>query len=153
MPPKTTKKPLLLVMDGHSMVFRSWFAIPERLSTSSGKDTRGAYGWLTTFLRTLRERKPSHVVLTFDTSAPTFRDELFKDYKAQRPPTDPELHEQIPMVEEICAAFGIPVYKVDGFEADDLVGTITREAEEAGALQRRRVVWRVRAILQHPTSG
>lgn len=133
MPAKIEKKPLLLVMDGHSMVFRSWFAIPERLSTSSGLDTRGAYGWLTTFLRTLRERKPTHVVLTFDTSAPTFRDQLFDAYKAHRPPTDPELHEQVPIVEEICAAFGIPVFKMDGFEADDLVGTITKEAEEAGA--------------------
>ncbi len=133
MPSKSKQKPLLLVMDGHSMVFRAWFAIPERLSTSSGQDTRGAYGWLTTFLRTLREQKPTHVVLTFDTSAPTFRDEMFEQYKAQRPPTDPELHEQIPMVENICAAFGIPVYKKDGFEADDLVGTITRVAEEEGA--------------------
>lgn len=133
MPSKTDKKPLLLVMDGHSMVFRAWFAIPERLSTSSGKETRGAYGWLTTFLRTLREQKPTHVVLTFDTSAPTFRDKLFDQYKAQRPPVEPELHEQVPIVEEICAAFGIPVYKRDGFEADDLVGTLTRMAEEAGA--------------------
>lgn len=132
MPAKTKKKPLLLVMDGHSMVFRAWFAIPERLSTSSGQDTRGAYGWLTTFLRTLRERKPTHVVLTFDTSAPTFRDELFDQYKKQRPPTDPELHEQIPMVENICEAFGIPVYKIDGYEADDIVGTVTRVAEEQG---------------------
>lgn len=115
------------------MVFRAWFAIPERLSTSSGLDTRGAYGWLTTFLRTLKEQKPTHVVLTFDTSAPTFRDEMFEQYKAQRPPTDPELHEQIPMVEEICAAFDIPVFKQDGFEADDLVGTIARMAEEEGA--------------------
>ncbi len=133
MSPATRKKPLLLVMDGHSMVFRAWFAIPERLSTSSGQDTRGAYGWLTTFLRTIREQKPTHVVLTFDTSAPTFRDEMFEQYKAQRPPVDPELHEQVPMVEDICAAFGIPVFKMDGFEADDLVGTITREAEEQGA--------------------
>ncbi len=133
MPPSKDKKPLLLVMDGHSMVFRAWFAIPERLSTSSGQDTRGAYGWLTTFLRTLREQKPTHVVLTFDTSAPTFRDKMFDQYKAQRPPTDPELHEQVPMVENICKAFGIPVYKQDGYEADDLVGTITRIAEEKGA--------------------
>lgn len=133
MPSNSKKKPLLLVMDGHSMVFRAWFAIPERLSTSSGQDTRGAYGWLTTFLRTLREQKPTHVVLTFDTKAPTFRDELFDQYKAHRPPADPELHEQIPMVEEICAAFDIPVYKRDGFEADDLVGTITKMAEEEGA--------------------
>jgi DNA polymerase-1 len=133
MPAKTASKPLLLIIDGHSMVFRAWFAIPERLSTSSGQDTRGAYGWLTTFLRTLRERKPTHVVLTFDTSAPTFRDAMFDQYKAQRPPTDPELHEQIPMVEDICAAFGIPVFKKDGFEADDLVGTISKEAEEQGA--------------------
>ena len=126
------RPPLLLVIDGHSMVFRAWFAIPERLTSGSGKDTRGAYGFLTTLIRTLREHKPTHVAVTFDTRAPTFRDELFDQYKAQRPPIDQALHEQIPMVEGIMSAMGVPVYKIDGYEADDVVGTLVRQAEGAG---------------------
>ena len=125
------RPPLLLVIDGHSMVFRAWFAIPSRLTSGSGTDTRGAYGFLTTLIRTLREHKPTHVAVTFDTRAPTFRDELFDQYKAQRPPIDPQLHEQIPMVESIMSAMGVPVYKIDGYEADDVVGTLVRKAEAA----------------------
>ncbi len=123
------RAPLLLVVDGHSMVFRAWFAIPSRLSSSLGKDTRGAYGFMTTLIRTIREHKPTHIAVTFDTRAPTFRDELFEDYKAHRPPIEPELHEQIPMVEGVMKALKIPVYKIDGWEADDVVGTIVKRAE------------------------
>ena len=126
------RPPLLLVIDGHSMVFRAWFAIPSRLTSGSGVDTRGAYGFLTTLIRTLRDHQPTHVAVTFDTRAPTFRDELFDQYKAQRPPVDPELHAQIPMVETIMAAMGVPVYKIDGWEADDVVGTLVRRAEAEG---------------------
>ena len=126
------RKPLLLVMDGHAMIFRAWFSIPERLSTSTGRDTRGAYGFLTTFLKVIRDHSPTHVALTLDTRAPTFRDELFPLYKAHRPPVDPELHEQIPMVKSIMQAFKIPVLEYDGFEADDLVGTLCTRAENEG---------------------
>ncbi len=126
------RPPLLLVIDGHSMVFRAWFAIPERLTSASGVETRGAYGFLTTLIRTIRDHKPTHIAITFDTRAPTFRDELFDEYKAQRPPIDPELHEQIPMVEGIMAAMKVPVYKIDGWEADDVVGTIVNRAESEG---------------------
>ena len=126
---ETERPPLLLVVDGHSMVFRAWFAIPSRLTSDEGKDTRGAYGFLTTLIRTIRKHKPTHIAVTFDTRGPTFRDELFKEYKAQRPPIDPELHEQIPMVENIMEAMKVPVYKIEGFEADDVVGTIVKKAE------------------------
>ncbi len=126
------KKPLLLVMDGHAMVFRAWFSIPERLSTSTGRDTRGAYGFLNTFLKVLRDHRPTHVALTLDTRSPTFRDELFPEYKAHRPPVDPEIHEQFPMVKTIMQAFKVPVLEFDGFEADDLVGTLSTRAENEG---------------------
>ena len=132
MPEQTEKKPLLLVMDGHAMVFRAWFSIPERLSTSTGKDTRGAYGFLNTFLKVIRDHTPTHVALTLDTRAPTFRDEMYPQYKAHRPPVDPELHEQIPMVKSIMEAFRVPVLELDGFEADDLVGTLCARAENEG---------------------
>ena len=110
------------------MIFRAWYAIPERLTTKTGKDTRGAYGFLTTFLRVIREHSPSHVVVTFDTKAPTFRNKLFPDYKAHRPPVEPELHEQIPIVKNIMGAFNVPIYEFDGYEADDLVGTLSHQA-------------------------
>ena len=119
-------------MDGHAMVFRAWFSIPERLSTSTGKDTRGAYGFLNTFLKVIRDHTPTHVALTLDTRAPTFRDEMYPQYKAHRPPVDPELHEQIPMVKSIMEAFRVPVLELDGFEADDLVGTLCARAEGEG---------------------
>ena len=119
-------------MDGHAMVFRAWFSIPERLSTSTGKDTRGAYGFLNTFLKVIRDHTPTHVALTLDTRAPTFRDEMYPQYKAHRPPTDPELHEQIPMVKSIMEAFRVPVLEMDGYEADDIVGTLCARAENEG---------------------
>ena len=132
-PARTSGKPLLLVLDGHAMVFRAWFSIPERLSTAAGVDTRGAYGFLNTFLRVIRRYSPTHVALTFDTRAPTFRDELFPEYKAQRPPAPEDLHAQIPLVKGMMEAFRVPVFERDGFEADDVVGTLSRLAGEQGA--------------------
>lgn len=128
------RESLILVVDGHSMVFRAWFALSRGggLTNSEGQQTHGAYGFLRNLIATIREYSPTHIAVTFDTRAPTFRDELFDEYKAQRPPIDPELHEQIPMVESILAAMKVPVYKIDGFEADDVVGTIVRQAEEQG---------------------
>jgi DNA polymerase-1 len=114
------------------MVFRAWFSIPERLSTATGVDTRGAYGFLNTFLRIVRERRPTHVAVAFDTAAPTFRDKMFPAYKAQRPPVPDELHAQVPMVKKILSAFKVPVFEKDGYEADDVVGTIARLCEEQG---------------------
>ena len=127
------REPLILVVDGHSMVFRAWFALSGGgLTNSAGQQTHGAYGFLRNLIATIREYNPTHIAVTFDTRAPTFRDELFDEYKAQRPPIDPELHEQIPMVEGILAAMKVPVFAIDGFEADDVVGTIVRKAEDAG---------------------
>ncbi|MCH8101763.1 MAG: hypothetical protein IIB28_01250, partial [Chloroflexi bacterium] len=126
------QKPLLMLLDGHAMVFRAWFSIPERLSTSAGIDTRGVYGFMSTFIKIVNDHRPTHVVLTFDTQAPTFRDELFPDYKAQRPPAPDDLHAQIPMVKDVMAAFKVPVFEKDGFEADDLIGTLATAATAGG---------------------
>ena len=107
--------------------FRAWFSIPERLN-SNQTDTRGAYGFINTLLKTIREHNISHVSVCFDTKAPTFRNKLFPDYKAHRPPVEPELHEQIPIVKNIMRAFNVPIYEFDGYEADDLVGTLSHQA-------------------------
>lgn len=119
-------------MDGSAMVFKAWFSTPERLSTNSGVDTRGAFGFLNAFQMILWDHKPTHVALTLDTGAPTFRHEFFPQYKAHRPPPDPEILKQFPMVKSIMRAFRVPVFELDGFEADDLIGTLSARAEDAG---------------------
>ena len=119
----------LLIVDGHAMVFRAWFSIPERLN-SNQTDTRGAYGFINTLLKTIREHNISHVSVCFDTKAPTFRDKIFPEYKAQRPPVDPNLHKQIPIAKDLLSSMNIPVFEQDGFEADDLVGTISSIADK-----------------------
>ena len=124
-------RPLLLVIDGHAMVYRAFFSIPERLSTATGQDTRGVYGFLTTFLKIVRDHKPTHVAVAFDTSAPTFRDDRYPEYKAGRAPMPDELRQQFPLVKEVLGSFKIPFFEKDGWEADDLIGTMSRLATEA----------------------
>ena len=102
------------------------------MCTATGKDTRGAYGFLNAFQMILSGHRPTHVALTLDTGAPTFRHELFPQYKAHRPPPDPEILEQFPMVKSIMRAFRVPVLELDGFEADDLIGTLCSRAEYEG---------------------
>ena len=119
-----TKKEKLLIVDGHAMVFRAWFSIPERLN-SNKIDTRGAYGFINTLIKSIRENNITQIVVCFDTKAATFRDEIFPEYKAQRPPVDPNLHKQIPIAKDLLSSLQIPVFEKDGFEADDLVGTIS----------------------------
>ena len=87
---------------------------------------------MTMFLKTIREQSPTHIAVTFDTKAPTFRKDMFPAYKAQRQEVDPALHEQIPILKEILDAMGVPVFEYDGFEADDLIGTLSKQATEQG---------------------
>ena len=114
------------------MVFKAWFSTPERPCAATGKDTSGAYGFFSAFLMILNDHRPTHVALTLDTGAPTFRHELFPQYKAHRPPPDPEILEQFPMVKSIMQAFRVPVLELEGFEADDLIGTLCALAENEG---------------------
>ena len=129
------RQPLLMIMDGHAMVHRSFRAISQQrnlTSNATGEDTTGVYGFANVFLRALQEWNPAYCAIAFDTSAPTFRHEQFEDYKAQRPPSPPELRPQFDRVKQLMAAFGVPVFELDGWEADDVIGTLTRQAEEAG---------------------
>ena len=127
-----TDDQLFLLIDGHAIVFRAWFAMRDHLITASGQNTTGASGFMAMFLKTIREQNPTHIAVTFDTKAPTFRKEMFPAYKAQRKEVDPALHEQIPIVKEILKPMGVPVYEYDGFEADDLIGTLSKQAVEQG---------------------
>ena len=129
------RQPLLMIMDGHAMVHRSFRAISQQrnlTSSATGEDTTGVYGFANVFLRALQEWNPAYCAIAFDTSAPTFRHEQFEDYKAQRPPSPPELRPQFDRVKQLMAAFGVPVFELDGWEADDVIGTLTKQAEEAG---------------------
>ncbi len=124
--------PLLLLIDGHAMVHRSYRAISVNRNltvSTTGEDVTGVYGFASVFIRALNEWQPTHVAITFDTPAPTFRHERFPAYKAQRPPTPPELRGQFDRVKELMRTFAVPVYELAGFEADDLLGTLSKQAE------------------------
>ena len=125
------ERPLLMLLDGHALVYRAWHAIREPLNIrSTGEEVRAVYGFLNSLLRALADWHPTHIILTFDTSAPTFRDEVFKEYKAQRPPMPPELAAQFDRVRQVAGVLEIPIIELDGYEADDLLGTLGRQAEE-----------------------
>jgi len=128
-------QPLLMLMDGHAMVHRSFRAISAQRHltvSATGEDVTGVYGFVNVFLRSLREWNPTHCAIAFDTRAPTFRHLRFEAYKAQRPPSPAELRHQFQRVKELMEAFSVPVFELDGFEADDVIGTICRQAEEQG---------------------
>ena len=124
--------PLLLLIDGHAMVHRSYRAISVNRNltvSTTGEDVTGVYGFASVFIRALNEWQPTHVAITFDTPAPTFRHERFPAYKAQRPPTPPELRGQFDRVKDLMHTFAVPVYELAGYEADDLLGTLSKQAE------------------------
>ncbi|MCI0846254.1 MAG: DNA polymerase I, partial [Chloroflexi bacterium] len=127
--------PLLIVMDGHAMVHRSFHAISVRGSLTvkaTGEDITGVYGFTNVFLRALQDWSPTYCAIAFDTSAPTFRHLRFPNYKAQRAPTPPELRGQFGRVKQLMQSFGVPVFEVDGYEADDVIGTLCRQATAQG---------------------
>ena len=127
--------PLLMLMDGHAMVYRSFHAISAQahLSVSAtGEDTTAVVGFTNTFLRALQDWRPTDCAIAFDTSAPTFRHQRFEEYKAQRPPSPPELRHQFDRVKQLMHGFGVPIFEADGYEADDIIGTLSRQAEIQG---------------------
>ena len=124
-------KKYLLIIDGHALVHRSFHGIRRPMITrSSGQEVRGAYGFLNTLIKTIREWEPTHIALTFDTPKPTFRHEQYSEYKSNRTKSEPELIQQFPIVKEIADAFDISVFELPGYEADDLIGTISLNAEQ-----------------------
>ena len=131
--PMLDRKPLLLLMDGHAVAHRAWHAIREPMNVrATGEDVRAVFGFLNIFLKTLSDRSPTHVAVAFDVSAPTFRHERFADYKAHRPSTPPELRPQFDVIKEVMTAFRVPIYEQAGIEADDVLGTLCRQADEQG---------------------
>ncbi|HEY8991128.1 MAG TPA: DNA polymerase, partial [Luteolibacter sp.] len=125
--------PRLFLLDGMALVYRAHFAfIQNPIRNSKGVNTSALYGFINTLLTILEKEKPTHLGVAFDTSAPTARHVKFPAYKAQRDEMPEELAAAIPEVKRLCAAFHIPVLELDGYEADDLIGTLSKRAEAAG---------------------
>ncbi|PIS43095.1 MAG: DNA polymerase I [Candidatus Kerfeldbacteria bacterium CG08_land_8_20_14_0_20_40_16] len=122
------KQRKFVIIDGNALIHRAFHALPP-LSTKEGKLVNAVYGFTTIFLRVLKELKPEYVAVTFDRKAPTFRHEEYKDYKATRVKQPDELYEQIPIIKDLVEAFRVPIFEKDGFEADDLIGTISHQKE------------------------
>jgi DNA polymerase-1 len=124
----------LLLIDGHSMAYRAFYALPaENFTTASGQHTNAIYGFATMLLSLLSSEKPTHVAVAFDVSRKTFRSEIFPEYKANRAKTPDEFRSQMSYLHELVSAFGITQFEVEGYEADDILATITKRAEKEGA--------------------
>ena len=127
-----TKK--LLLIDGHSMAYRAFFALPaENFTTAQGQHTNAIYGFATMLISLLKDEKPTHVAVAFDVSRKTFRSEIFPEYKANRAKTPDEFRSQMSYLHELVKGFGINQFEIEGFEADDIIATITKRAEKEGA--------------------
>jgi DNA polymerase I len=117
-------KPKLMIIDGNALIHRSFHALPPTMATKDGEMVNAVYGFTSVLLKAIKDIKPEYVVLTLDMAGPTFRHAAYKEYKATRVKAPDDLYAQIPRVEEVAKTFGIPVFKLSGHEADDLIGTI-----------------------------
>ncbi|HET9941493.1 MAG TPA: 5'-3' exonuclease H3TH domain-containing protein, partial [Candidatus Eisenbacteria bacterium] len=124
----------LLLIDGSALVYRCYYAfIRKPLRNKKGEPTSIPYGFLQTLLPLLASRRPDKVAMVFDTKAKTFRHRVYPEYKAHRPPVPADLTAQLPRSREVIGLLGIPIVEQDGVEADDLIGSLAKEAERAGA--------------------
>jgi DNA polymerase-1 len=125
-------KQLLLLFDGNALVHRAFHALPPLTQRKTGEIVNAVYGFASTLLKVFADFRPTHWAIAFDRPTPTFRHEMFEEYKAQRPAMPEELKGQIRKVHQLVEAFHIPVFEMDGFEADDILGTLSRQANEHG---------------------
>src|SRR5215831_3714694 len=126
-------KQKLFLIDAMSLVFRAFFApMQMTLVSPSGIPTKATYIFLRTLRKILKDHDPRHVAVAFDLTAPTFRDKLFETYKANRPAFPEDLTVQLPYVHRFCRALGLPLLEKEGFEADDVIGTLARQGEQQG---------------------
>ncbi|MBU1867041.1 MAG: IMP dehydrogenase, partial [Candidatus Margulisbacteria bacterium] len=125
----TTKH--IVLIDGNSLAYRAFYALPDTMRTTTGITTNAIYGFTTMLIKVL-DSQPDFVAIAFDRPEPTFRHTEYKEYKATRQKAPPTLHEQMPYVKEVAAAFGIPIYELAGYEGDDIIGTLAVEAGKKG---------------------
>jgi DNA polymerase-1 len=129
----TATIPRLLLLDGHSLAYRAFFALPvENFSTTTGQPTNAVYGFTSMLINVLRDEKPTHVIVAFDVSRRSFRTERYAEYKAGRSETPTDFKGQVSLVQEVLAALRIPVVEKEGYEADDVIATLTTQGRAAG---------------------
>jgi DNA polymerase-1 len=128
-----TEAPRLLLLDGHSLAYRAFYALPvENFSTTTGQPTNAVYGFTSMLINVLRDEQPSHIAVAFDVSRRSFRSEQYSEYKANRSETPADFKGQVSLVQEVLAALRVPIVEKQGYEADDLIATLTRQARAAG---------------------
>lgn len=126
-------KPTLLVVDGHSLAYRAFYALPvDNFSTKDGQHTNGIYGFLSMFVNLVKAEKPTHLAVAFDTSRQSFRTRVYEEYKANRSESPAEFKGQIPLLQDCLAAMGVPVLTKEDFEADDILATLATQGVESG---------------------
>ena len=121
----------LVLIDGHSILNRAFYGVPD-LSNAEGLHTNAVYGFLNIMFKILEEEKPEYLAVAFDVHAPTFRHQMYKAYKGTRKPMPEELREQVPVMKEVLKAMHITIMEQAGLEADDILGTLAKKAEQAG---------------------
>lgn len=121
----------IVLLDGHSILNRAFYGLPD-LTNSEGLHTNAVYGFLNILFRLLEEEQPAYLTAAFDVHAPTFRHEMYSAYKGTRKPMPEELREQVPLMQEVLRAMDIPIVTAEGYEADDILGTLARQAEAEG---------------------
>ncbi|MEF2604558.1 MAG: DNA polymerase I [Collinsella sp.] len=126
------KRRTFAVIDGNSLMHRAFHAVPPTMNAPDGRPTNAIFGFLNMFLKMIDAFNPDGVVAAFDKGKPRVRMEMLPQYKAQRPPMDPDLHAQFPMIKELLAALNVPILQSEGWEGDDILGTMARLGEEAG---------------------
>lgn len=125
----------LILIDGNALVHRAFHALPPTLTSPKGVLINAVYGFVSVLFKMIKELKPDYVAATFDLAAPTFRHEEFTEYKSHRVKAPDELYAQIPLIKEILTAMGIPIYEKEGFEADDLIGSLAEKSKDSPDLQ------------------
>ncbi len=129
----TPSRPRLLLLDGHSLAYRAFYALPvENFSTTTGQPTNAVYGFTSMLINTLRDETPTHIAVAFDVSRRTFRTEKFPEYKANRASSPEPFRGQVELIQEVLGALRIPAIQVDGYEADDIIATLAKQAGAEG---------------------
>ncbi|TLM86743.1 MAG: hypothetical protein FDZ75_07180 [Actinobacteria bacterium] len=122
----------IAVIDGNSLIHRAFHALPETMTAPDGRPTNAAFGFVSMLAKLVAELKPDGVVVAFDRGKPAFRTEALAQYKIHRPPTPDALRAQFPMVKHVLEAMSVPIVEVEGWEGDDILGTLARRGAEAG---------------------
>ncbi len=125
----------LVLIDGHALVHRAFHALPPTMATPKGVLTNAVFGFTSVLIKMIKDLRPDYIIATFDLAGPTFRHEEFAEYKIHRQKAPDELHAQLPLVQDVLAAFGIPIYTKPGFEADDVIGALAEKAKKNEGLQ------------------